>query len=45
VQSQTNGRKIDTEPVVVPQQHAFKGWPLVTIVLLMLGYTGYYFCR
>jgi len=29
----------------VPQQHAFKGWPLVTIVLLMLGYTGYYFCR
>ncbi len=29
----------------MPQQHAFKGWPLATIVLLMLGYTGYYFCR
>jgi len=25
--------------------HAFTGWHLATIVLLAVGYTGYYFCR
>jgi sugar phosphate permease len=44
---QANEKAVAATAPLEPQalQHAFTGWHLATIVLLGVGYSGYYFCR
>jgi sugar phosphate permease len=45
VQANENAVTAASPPHPLPGQRAFTGWHLATIILLGLGYAGYYFCR